>query len=167
MTIATNIHHVEEAIEFFKKTNLYMAVGRSTAWTDEEAPPADNADATVIEEIIGYKKIDSIYLVTPDVNGTIVYRSQKFKIVAEADAFTQGAKYVYVEAKLLYDQFPLTTFRQVGLFAGTTRKAGVEDKSVLLPSEVESPGKLRVIGNYKKQERFAEKKETLSFILEF
>jgi hypothetical protein len=116
---------------------------------------------------IGFKAIEQRYMVVPDVSGTIDYRGQRWAIVSPTDAFDLGARYVYVQAVLRYDELPLTDFRQIGLFSGLTRKVGVSnvDQS-LLPNQVETTGALELIDNRQVITRNVNQKETISFIIE-
>jgi hypothetical protein len=101
--IATDNHHIAEAITFFHRADLYFAIGRTTAWADEEKPPAEVSSVTSVEEVVAYIKVGTQKLVVPAVNGEIVYRGTNFTEVLEDNAYTSGAKYVYLMTQLLYD----------------------------------------------------------------
>lgn len=92
MATTTVRGHVSRALDFFERDDIYMGIGRSTPWTNEANPPAPSTDATELEEVIGYKKLEYCYLVVPDnVNGTISYRDTKWRIVTpKFEALTVG-----------------------------------------------------------------------------
>lgn len=116
---------------------------------------------------IGYKMVEQKYLVVPDAGGTIDYRGQRWAIVPPNEAYDKGARYVYVMASMRYDELPITDFRQLGVFTGLVRDAGVSGtKSNLLPAEVESTGALELIDNRTVITRNINQKETFSFIIE-
>ncbi len=169
MATTTNRGHVSRALDFYEQASLYFGIGRSTAWTDESAPPAPSVTQSALEEPIGYKAVSTKYLVVLDNdNGTIVYRDSKWRIVPADQALTEGARWVYIETYLMYDELPLTPYRQIGVFSRLQKANGVAtNKAALLPADVSSPGIMEVVDNRKAVNRQIDMKEQLSLILEF
>lgn len=86
-------------------------------------------------------------------------------------ALVEGAKYVYVDCYLNYDEFPLVTYRQIGLCTGVT--PGTENVLVSAPyaiggkDEYNSLGILEVLDNRIPAARDISQREMLSLIVEF
>lgn len=87
-------------------------------------------------------------------------------------ALVEGAKYVYVECYLNYDEFPIATYRQIGLCTGVT--PNTED--ILRASaynliggtdEFTSLGILEILDNRIPSTRDINQRELLSLIIEF
>lgn len=86
-------------------------------------------------------------------------------------AIVEGAKYVYVDCYLNYDEFPLVTYRQIGLCTGVTP----DNENVLKSSpysiggkdEYTSLGVLEVLDNRIPAARDISQRELLSLIIEF
>jgi hypothetical protein len=161
--------HVSRALEFFERPDTYVGIGKSTPWEDENVPPNPIQTKTTLDEVIGYKKVEYKYLVVEDiVDGTISYRDSKWRIVPPDQAVAQGARWVYVEAHLRYDELPLVSYRQVGIFNRLVKLSNIDaGKVALLPSEVEDVGVLEVYDNRKVVNRQSDQKEQLSFVIEF
>lgn len=171
--VTTRNASVRRAIDFYNKTDLWFAIGKTSAWANESSPPAPTATDSMTE-IIGYRKVSVKYLVIPydgrqlqsgDIKITLADGSQWF-VISPANAYTEGAKYVYVETTVFPSDFPAGDYRQVGLFSGLVPQAGV-NKDYLLPSEVQSQGVLEVIDNRVKSTRTSTTKEQLSFVIQF
>ena len=169
MAITTIHAHVNRALDFFGKDTMYFSIGRTSAWVDDNNPPEPSTSTQDISEIIGYKKVEVKYMVVPDeINGTIVYRNTKWRIVDQAQALTNGARWVYVEANILYTELPLGWYRQVGLYSGLQKAVGVSgSKYNLLPSEVLDNGVLEVVDNRQPSNRQSDQKDKLTLVLEF
>jgi hypothetical protein len=178
MAITTTQGHVARALDFYDRTDVYFAYGRTSAWPNDVngkpegditfQPPVEDIAATTLTELIAYKKVVTKNLVVPDANGTITYRSTKWKIVNPTDALAQGARWVYVQTELAYDEVPLLTYRQIGLFSRLVKKTSVPaGQLALLPTEVETSGYLEVLDNRKPVTRQVDQKEILELIVEF
>jgi hypothetical protein len=127
-------------------------------------------------ETVGYRKADKVWLVIPHdgrtvPQGTIIFdytEGSQWRVVAESEALSLGAKWVYIETTILPTDLPAGDYRQVGVFSGLTRNGGVNaGKFNLLPSEVQSQGILELIENRGASTRNANTKEELSFIMQF
>lgn len=83
-------------------------------------------------------------------------------------AIVEGAKYVYVECYLNYDQFPLVTYRQIGLCTGVTPNSVDVLTSSSYPGETyTSLGILEILDNRSPSTRDINQRELLSLIIEF
>lgn len=169
MSVSTVASHVKRALSFFNDPAIYLGIGKSSAWADDNNPPAPDTNATTLLELIGFRKADNVYMVVQDnTNGTIAYQNTKWSIVTPSNAYTQGAKWVYVSATINYDELPLGYYRQVGVFSGLQLANGVSGSQLaLLPAQVSNVGTLEVIDNRQPSNRQTNQKETLSVVIEF
>jgi hypothetical protein len=180
VAISTTNAHVSRALDFFQNDKIYFAIGRTTPWPNDVngktelepsfQPPLENKELAALEELIGYKKVESIFLVVPDAtNGTITYQSLKWRIVPIEQAYTEKARHVYMTTSIQYDELPLGFYRQVGVYSGVERAVGVAvGKNNLLPVEAkEGFGILEVVDNRGPSNRQNDQKEILSIAIEF
>lgn len=89
----------------------------------------------------------------------------------EGGALVEGARWVYMDAYLRYDQFPLVTYRQIGIYSSvepsnvdTMRSKAYSDTG---ENEYIRAGILEVLDNRKPTPREIDQKEMLSLIIEF
>lgn len=163
----TTKHHINEAIQFTKRTGIYFAFGRTTAWEDENIPPTPTVD-TDIEEVIGYKKAEIPLLVVQDnENGTIVYPDgSKWRVVPENQAFIDLPVHVYLKCVLDFGELNNTSHRQVAVFTGLTKAQGVDENLLLLtPAQVANAGVQEIITNKKVYPRYENIQEEFSMII--
>ena len=170
--ISTMGSHVKRALQFYNDGTVYFAIGKSTQWNPEDTPIAEDAATQDLLEVIGFKKVEIKYLVVPDdINGTIVYRSGKWRIITPATATKaqqEGARWVYIQSTLLYDELPLSDYRQIGVYSDVQLVGGVSpSKYALLPSEVSNNGILEAYTNRAKASRAIDQKDAITLILEF
>lgn len=156
---ATTQAHVDAALYLKNKAaTTYMALGKTSAWTNENIPPIPTESKTTLDELIGFKKMDTVSLCRPlaanetTAYPTISYNSQTWVLVPDAAAQTEKACYVYYEVKIKGTDLPTGEYRQVGVFTDLTRKTGVT-KTNLLPTEVQSRGLLQFYDNRRRQNR--------------
>lgn len=162
----TTRHHTSQALRFKNAAGIYMAIGRTTAWSNEASPPAPSASATAVEEVVCYAPPAQITLVKPDAGGAIEHLGTYYTAVSDGNAYTEGAYLVYVKCEFPYTQAPLCTFRQVGLYLGLVKNQGA-GSGVLLPADVSSPGILEAIDNRTPTVRAADKKDVEAMLLSF
>jgi len=180
VAISTTNAHVSRALDFFKNDKVYFAIGRTTSWPNDAngkteldptfQPPLEDKELSALEELVGYKKVESMHLVVPDeTNGTISYQNTKWRIVTVEQAYAEKARYVYMTTSIRYDELPLGFYRQVGVYAGIERAVGVSvSKNNLLPSEAKAGfGVLEVVDNRGPSNRQNDQKEILSITIEF
>jgi len=159
---------VIQMLDIKNQHTLWIAVGRTTAWTDEQNPPDEDLTTTDIDEIQGFKKADTVSLCVPDANGTIEFNGQKYRLVDDADAYTEVARYLYISAALRYDQFPVVTFRQTAVYVDTVPAAGYEDNDILVPGggQVSDNGKLYYYYNHPPRYRDASGVDIIEVVIE-
>lgn len=170
-TIETVAGRVRRAQLFYENIeDLFMALGRTSPWEDEEDPPVPTGQEEDIEEAIGFKKVDQIfYVVEDETYGTLSFRDKSWRIIdpEEDDIFEEKCHWIYVSTGFVGDELPLVEYRQIGLFSGVTPHEQYEEEDVLLPAEVEDRGALEVIGNRTSVERKEDQTDKPVLILEF
>lgn len=150
---------------------MYLGIGKQDAWTNEKMPPKDDPKMKTIQDPIGYKKVKKVSLSRKLEEGeepkypTVSYGTQEFLLVPEEEGYNEQADLVYVETDILGDEFKPGKYRQVGLYIGMKPKG--EGKRVLLPQDVQDPGKLMVIENRQQQNRTPDVQVKEIFILSF
>lgn len=86
-------------------------------------------------------------------------------------AIVEGAKYVYVDCYLDYDEFPIVTYRQIGLCTGVTPgDANIlksADYSNSGADEFSTIGVLEILDNRVPSTRDTSQRELISLIIEF
>lgn len=239
MAIAVNGGHVSRAIDFYNTPGKYFIIGgANTAWEDETAPDSPAVTDFKLKDVVGLKKVDNVYLVIPDENGSISYRKQNWRTVLEkvettvgisgvtegskvvtvasiaglttgskirvaniyegtivsisglsltldteapeyikpystvlGGAQVEGARYVYVEGYLNYDEFPLVTYRQIGLctnvLPNTLDVMRSAEYAAGGENEYTSLGVLEILDNRVPATRDVNQRELISMIIEF
>jgi hypothetical protein len=168
MAISTVYGHVSRALEFFKHDDLFFGIGRTTAWTDEQVPPAPDVNIQEVEEIVAFKKVIEKKMVVPDAQGTIFYMGEQYREVTAAQAEAEKSRWVYVSTTLIGNEVPLASFRQLGLYSGLKVKdTAPAGKIALLPADIEDTGLLEIIDNRRVTHRQEDQSEKLSLIVEF
>lgn len=180
MAITTIQAHVSRALDFYKKENIFFCIAHPNKWKateisdfnadiDYDLNPPVPKNTDVLIEPLGYKRVEFKSLVVPDNNGSLLYRNEHWSSVTEADAVTKGARWVYLEAELNYDELPTTeAYRQVGIYTGLTPISTISpNQYVLLPNQVKTLGMLEVLDDRKPVYRDNDVREILKIILEF
>ncbi|AUO79638.1 hypothetical protein BSP10_235 [Bacillus phage BSP10] len=162
MATSTLYSHIYDAIQLQSKwDNAYLVFGKTSPWTDEDNPPQEDPNAAAIQEIVGYKKVRQFSLARPLEQGeqptdtpypVVTYNQQQWVLIPVDKAYTEKARWVYIEAEIQPDDFALGEYRQVGIHVDLKPANGVT-KQNLLPSEVADPGILRFYENRKRQTR--------------
>ena len=169
-TTETISKNVRQAYEFQQKNTVWIGVGRTTAWPDENDPPEPPNTTQALDEIVGLVKPEPLRMVVPDPNGEIEMFAQKFTALAPPYSLNAliaaGARWVCVTGWMMYDQFPVVTYRQNGVYSGVEH-TGEPGAVILLPGQVTSYGQLEVITNHEKLQRRIDQKELVEFIIEF
>jgi len=167
MATTTLKSHTLRAMEFILKTDVYFVLAKSSTWPDEENPTPETPE-TELDTPITYKKVQQVYLVIPDDEGTIEYGDTFWSVVPEENALAELARWVFIRSSFEYDEHPLVTFRQVGVVSGLVPKETVPPGQMALdPDEVEDPGVLEIIDNRAVMTRKEDQREVISFIVEF
>jgi hypothetical protein len=163
MPVLTVRHHVTQALRFLAATNKYMAIGRTTAWSNESSPPAPSSSASTVEEVVCYAPLAQATLVKPDSGGSISHLGSNYTAVTEGNAYTESATRVYVKANFDYANAPLVTFRQIGLFTGLSGTGA----GIRLPGAVSDPGILELLDNRTPTIRAADKVDVVAALITF
>jgi hypothetical protein len=167
MPATVNHGMIRTLITFKNNEVIRFVVGRTqTPWTNEQSPPAEVVTTTMVDEIAGFKKADTVSLCYPDPAGSIEFRGQRFTLISDDLAFTQDSRFLYCSGLLKFDLFPVVTFRQHGIVVGVIPTPGNETKDVLLPTEVSFVGRLVAYVNHPPVIRTAGSKNLLEMVVE-
>ena len=171
--IFTTKERILNALNFKDQSSLYVGIGRTTPWDDENNPPTPVVSQITIEELIYIKKLTIKHLVqeatvyeTPDVQvGGVDYM-----YILDADAYTEGSSLLYVSATILYSDIAptSTTFRQAGILLDPEDGSGVVlTSSEYLAAAVGDQGQLLYVDNFEYITRDPVQSEKFEFILTF
>jgi len=108
-----------------------------------------------------------VSLCYPDPNGEIEFKGQRYRLVSDENAYEYDSRFLYCSTLLKFDEFPLVTFRQFGIYVGVVPKVGYEDRSVLTPDQVQDYGKMIGYVNHPPLVRTAGSKNLLEIVIEF
>ena len=150
LAIETISSHVMVAKSFKNDLpNLWLSIGKTTPWVDEDIPPAEDMFTTTLDEVIGFKKFDTAQLVVPvsSLNNivpdkTVSYKAEDWAFVTDDDAMKLGARYVYLEATIGPGELPYAVYRQIGIYKGLAPQDRFLDKTALTPNQIEDAGVL-------------------------
>ena len=152
-----------------QQQSMYLVLGKTSAWSNEQVPPEPIPNTTQLEEVVGYKRVSKAVLVRPtretDTNKEkITFNNNSWTIINQEDAIQEGAKWAYFESKIVGNELPLGTYRQVGISINVKPRS---QKSALLPSEVEDTGTLLFYDNKQFQNRTNDVSNLERLIVEF
>jgi len=171
----TNAQRILNALSLKQEVNLYIAIGRTTPWTDEENPPTPLVTDLTIDELIYIKKITVKHLVIDDdpydaYGPDVEVGGYGYSYVADADAFSDSAMSVYLSQSIYFDDIAPTdtTYRQLGILlnpkdADGELLTGVE----YLGAAVIDQGEVLYIDNREAVTRDASQSEKVEIILNF
>lgn len=151
-----------------KKLSTYFGMGRTTPWNSTETvPPIANSDESYLYELKALKQADEVFYAIPDdENGTVENMGQKYRLTNSlSEVLAARSHHMYYKTTLHYDEFPLGTFRQIGLYVGVERTSSDAD-ILYYPADVSSLGDLIVINNRPPIARSSDQKEVIEFIIE-
>lgn len=147
-TIIPDVSRAGRAVDFVNNTNVWIGLGRTTAWDNEENPPTPLSSDTTLDEPVLYKQATAVIVEEDSSSGTIlVYQGEtlkKYSTVATSAAITAGVSSVYVTVTFFDTDFTAaaTTYRQTGIFSSLIASAGYTAETTLIPDEVAYPGVL-------------------------
>ena len=149
--------------------NIFIGVGRTTPWEDEENPPPPSTNATDVEEPILYKKPDRLsFVVLDDEDGTIPVLGHFYKLLSIEEARSIQCRSVLFQVSLsILDFEQEIAYRQIGLFGFLTPSEGNESKTILRPQEIDDVGYIFHISNRSPYYVYSHHGETISFILNY
>ena len=162
-SILTSQAHTMLLKYLYNESSMWVGIGRTTPWDDENAPPVPDPTATEVEEIVGYKVYSEKYMVKEDPNGELIFNGKHYKIVSDPD--TELPNLLYIRFDLEPTDLPIVDYRQFGLFFGLTALPGYASNTSLLPDEVDSTGMLMAIDNRKVIHRSEDSREVIKFLL--
>ncbi|WP_400162934.1 hypothetical protein ACAF76_008480 [Brevibacillus sp. TJ4] len=156
------------AYNFLHNGSIFVGAGKDTPWAGTPEVVPDPAYNGTIEKLVALKRADQVRYALPDPNGDVeITAGQKYRLVDEAEAIENNCRWVYVQAWFRYDQFPITTYRQTGVFANVKLKEGVPaNKDVALPADVENFGFFVNLSNLDPVVRDKQSRESIEYIIE-
>lgn len=178
-TVATYKSHVSRAWAFYQDTpNIMFAIGRTTAWDNENNPPPPVLDKDELDEVIGYKRFGTMKFVIPDSEGLITVDGVRWTEVTVDPgipddtiykaALRENSRWVYVETILEPEDFTGQTYRQIGLYSRIELDEGVsESEEIYIPAQIEDHGILEVYQNRRPIYRQIDQRELVALIIEF
>jgi hypothetical protein len=81
-TTSTTFSHCSRAFDLFSSNSVYFGIGYQSPWADENNPPQVNYNDLEIYQIIGYKKVEDLYMVVPDEYGSVIYRDSQWRVIS-------------------------------------------------------------------------------------
>ena len=149
MAVTTYSGRSRRALLHKTGSTYWVAIGRTTAWDNEESPPDPSPNDTGVTEPIIYVTPTTVALCKVVTSGEdITHLGTKYEFVADEDAITEGARFLYLMTR--FDPTsgqPYDTFRQVGLYSNLVPASGHESDSWLAPANVSDAGLLEYIDN--------------------
>ena len=136
-----------------KANSIYVGLGKSSAWSDENTPPAESNTAIALDEPILYKKVTTAELcrlTNVGETGGVIVGTDSYVVATTADMNNPDYRYLYCEVNISGADAGAISYREIGLFSDLTPNSGVT-KTTLLPADVSSTGTLLTISNYKVQ----------------
>lgn len=151
-----------------QNTTYWIAVGKQTAWDDDNDPPTETRLDEFVEPIV-YVKAWGVTLCKAVLSGgDITYKGQSYQSVADEDAITELARFLYLKAELHPAQGqPYGTYRQAAVIADIVPTVGHENDVWLAPANVQDPGLTVLIENDKPMIQTMERYVVLPMMLEF
>jgi len=150
-------------------STYWVAVGKTTAWDDELAPPSPEAGLTDIEEHIVFVKAELVSLCRfVNSQEDVMIRGRRYRYVEDSNALTELGRFIYIKAR--FDPSigqPYGIFRQMGVFSNLVPAAGHTDDLWLDPDDVEDTGVLEYVENTAPIVMSLEREEIVQVIFEF
>ena len=168
MGVVTNLGRAVRGADFFKnRLSIWLALGRGeTPWPDENNPPEEDKTATNVEEIIGLKLISTVALVVEDnVNGTIIFEDNKYRILTIKEGYSEQATNLLVKFIVEPDEFPDQNYRQLGIYVDAIPGDGFHHFSALTSDKFQTLGQLVFLSNEIVQIRYPNTRNHYHFVL--
>ena len=133
-----------------KQNSVYwVAIGRTTPWENEAAPPEPQPGSAQLEEPIIYVRPTNVSLCRIVSSGEdISHLGTKYAFVSDAQAIEQNARFMYIFAR--FDPTagqPYNDFRQIAVFSNLEPAANHDGDSWLAPAHVEREGLLEFLAH--------------------
>ena len=171
----TNKQRILNALSLKQETCLYLAIGRTTPWADENAPDTPLVTQAEVEELIYVKKINVKHLIIDDdpydaYGPDVEVGGYGYYFVDDANAFIQSAMGVYFSNTIYFDDIAptSTTYRQVGILLNPKDAYGaLLTDGEYLAADVADQGELLYVSNHTYITRDPSQSESFSLILQF
>lgn len=132
--------------------NIYIGLGKSSPWNDENNVPNSNPNATALDEPILYTKAQKVLLCKPlaeKTDSSVQFGAKFYEPVPDSTQIDPDANCVFAYSKFNYEDIQKEIqFRQVGLFVGLIPNDRVTS-TIILPTQVGALGTLLSISNNK------------------
>ena len=169
----TNRLRVLNALNLVNSSNVFVGLGGSQPWEDDQFPPIpDGSELALLDPII-YRKATEVAFAKPDPNGVIEYSGARFSITQDPDvAISDEYSWVFVRAEIYKGEAPVgVEFRQVGVFVdceATTDEDGYSYPDTVegAPNLMMDSGDMIVIDNRRPVTRHDDQIESIEVIIE-
>jgi len=132
-----------------KTDGVWGAIGRTAAWPDEENPPEVDVMAHAIDTPIVYARPANMSLAKVVTTGEdFTFNGVKYAYVADVDAYTQAARFLFMQFEFDPSEGPYAAFRQDGVYADLVPAVGHESDLWLAPANVSDDGILMWSANH-------------------
>jgi len=145
----TKIGSTARVRDFLNNTSVWLCIGRTTPWQDEENPPGAGVETVFLDEPILYKRITEMYFVKPvQSNGDYYIEGQWYEILTPSEARMEKTNLLVLAQSLSYQEVEDTViFRQVGIYSQLIPDPEHQNETILQPSQVSDPGWLEWYAN--------------------
>ena len=169
--ITTYSGQVHRGLSFKNNNVLWLAIGRTSAWTDDAHPPAEVVSDTDITQIKGYFKITNKEVCYPvSSGGDVTVVGQQYKFSSDVNAYTNVARFVYLKYTITGADFvesPTYEYRQIGIYSNLTPVTAHIGDTILDPANVYDNGVLEYYSNETPTERRSDRNDIAEIVLEF
>ena len=156
--VINNYSSIKHALYMKNDCPLWIVMGQQEAWTNEASPPSPTpGNAAVVQPIVAIRTTISsvasivsqdVYNGLSDPNRAVVIIGAStvyLQLVADADAYSASAMYLWLEA--MYDPIiqgmpSFSTFRTYYVVSGLIPAAGYETALWLAPTNITSYGNI-------------------------
>ncbi|ATG86338.1 hypothetical protein LpeD_29 [Lactobacillus phage LpeD] len=172
MAIATKVAHVNSAVEFSKRTNLWLELAKSSSWTDETQPDAESDSTTSLDTPLVYSKINQINIVyeTDNTNSNnqnvIIYGGKYYLPATSENAYVNNAHFVLFTTSIDVGAIPSFSWRQSGIVDDVVLTNGATG-NIVTSDKVSSVGNLYMYDNHVVNNYTDDMKLVISYLAEF
>ena len=160
--------------------NYYVAVGRTSAWSDEGEPPFPDETKQTIEELVGLQRIQgenamAYAKIIPNPTTLeklegVYYKGLYYKVTLDQE-YTIENGFTSIMAQVTLDRdtyFPVDiSYRQIGLYSQVDATAPYLSASEYNNLTPEKRGTLETIDNRRPQYRAKDQEEVLYILIDF
>ena len=158
---------VYRALKFKTEVNIWVAIGRTTAWTNEASPPVVTKTTKDITEAITYVRPVTVSLAKTAEDGDITIDGVGYDLVADG-LDDQDARFLYL--KTVFNPNlgqAYGDFRQIAVYADLDTATGHDADDWVNPSNVIDPGTLCYLHNDTVTLMSPVRTQTIELVLEF